>query len=1312
MPHLTLSLLGGFEARLDGQPITTFGTDKARALLAYLAIESGRPHRRSALAALLWPELSAKKAAHNLSQTLLRLRQALREDGRPARAAQQPFLLYTSQDIHFNPLSDYQLDVSRFTDLIKARREHQHPDDQICQVCAQRLQQAAALYRGDLLAGFSLRDSVPFEEWLLIEQELRHRQVVEAMAELVVYFEQRRAHDQVQQYARRLAALEPWHGPAQLQLMRALAMDGQAGAALDQYESYRRTLAAEFGIEPSTEAAALYQQIKTGEIQPVGDARVGTHMASGGAQARSDERRQVTALIRGPKAPVAQDDPEALYEEIVRCRQHCEGIFARYGGQRGYCQGDECLIYFGYQEDAARRAVHAGLALIAARQADRPIAIGVHTDSMVVHHEGAGAPEFIGAAPGVARECQREAGPGELILSSATERLVHGWFDCENLGRRALRGLREPVELHRVKTAPSAQSRLDWFAHAPRLSPFVGRASEMTQLGACLVAAQQGHGRVITLSGEPGIGKSRLLWQWKQSLPASVSWLDAQCSPYYQNTALHPIVRLLAQMCGFVPNDAPPIMRDKMVATLARFDLAQPATVWLYSLLLGLPTEAPTTETITAEQRERMREVFVALVQRQAAVQPVVLVIEDLHWSDPTTIEWLDRSFDALAAAPCLVALTFRSAFIPTWLARAAILPIRLKPLSQEQAQHLVSHLTGHSSLGAEMRQRIVAQTDGVPLFVEEVTKTLLEANAKASEVAESSRAALAIPATLRDSLLARLDSLGAAKQIAQWAAVLGHEFSYAVLHAATPIPEAQLRNDLAQLVAAELISPQGETQQGTYAFRHALIQEAVYASLLTRTRQDYHRRIAETLAAHFLPLVETQPEVLAQHYSQAGLDTEAVEYWLRAGERATAQGATREARIFFDRALARIGPRDDEQRWRALGGRETALFFRGEREAQRADIAAMLELAETRDDDRRRAQAHTRLARYAGSLADYRQQLVAAQAAIAAAGRANASALEAEALTFKVTALMRLGERGTLEQTVEQTLAQAQKTEDDTIQAYAMAAAALYYFEEGDLVRAVQLLSQSLEAARRAQVRHLDLESQYHGHLGFTYAQLGLYTQARDVLEAGLKLADLMGIGRYQAYQMLHLGFVHWRIGDYGTAVRMEEQALQEYLATGDAFGQAACQAHLGFILKDAGHWDAAEAYLMEASAGFARIGVDADRIETQAVAARCALARRRQDEARQLAIEVWHYLVEHGNAGLDSLARVYLCLADVFAAVEMPDAAVSPGTILDAGYRALIAMAGKISRLEWRQSFLENVAENRILIERWKMWHAATSS
>ena len=309
MPHLTLSLLGGFEVLLDGQPITAFGTDKSRALLAYLTMKAGRTHRRAEVAGLLWPELSAKKAAHNLSQTLLRLRHALREDGKPVHAAQQPFLLYTGQDIHFNPLSDYQLDVSRFTDLLKARREHQHPHDQLCQVCLHRLQQAVALYRGNLLAGFSLRDSVPFEEWLLLEQELLHRQVLETLAELVVYYEQRSAHDQVQHYARRLVALEPWHEPAQLQLMRTLAMDGQAGVALDQYESYRRTLATEFGIEPSAEAAALYRQIQTGEIRQVGGAQAGTRSSGGVVQTKSGERRQVTALIRGRKAPLDRNDP-------------------------------------------------------------------------------------------------------------------------------------------------------------------------------------------------------------------------------------------------------------------------------------------------------------------------------------------------------------------------------------------------------------------------------------------------------------------------------------------------------------------------------------------------------------------------------------------------------------------------------------------------------------------------------------------------------------------------------------------------------------------------------------------------------------------------------------------------------------------------------------------------------------------------------------------------------------------------------------------------------------------------------------------
>ena len=1301
MPHLTLSLLGGFEALLDGQPITAFDTDKTRALLAYLAVEAGHAHRRAELAGLLWPDLPEKKAAHNLSQTLLRLRRALREDVPPVHAARQPFVLCTSQEIRFNPLSDYQLDVARFEELLKARQEHQHVHAPTCHVCLQWLQQAAALYRGDLLAGFSLRDSMPFEEWLLLEQESLHGQALAALAQLAGYYEQHGVHEQVLHHARQLAALEPWHEQAQLQLMRAFALSGQAATALDQYEFYRRTLAAEFGIEPSAEATALYRQIQTGAIRPAREAQAGMRTVGGAAPAAGKERRQITALICGRKAPLDREDPEALYEQLTRCRRHCEGILSRYGGQRGYCQGDECLIYFGYpqtQEDAARRAVHAAQAMIAAQPEDAPIAIGIHTDWMVVSGERASASELVGAAPTLARGCQRLAGPGEVALTTETKRLVHDWFDCETLGHHTWPGLAEPVALYRVSGTRSAQNRLDWFAQAHRLSPYIGREQELAQLDACRIAAQQGRGRVVTLRGEPGIGKSRLVWELKQSMPASVAWLESHCSPYYRNTSLYPVIGLLEQICGFATDDDPHVRRDKVAGALARFDLAHPATVWLLSLLLGLPTEAPAPPTITAEQRERLRELFVALLQRQAAAQPTVLVIEDLHWSDPTTSAWLERSFDALAAVPCLVLLTFRPTFVPAWLPRPHLTPITLGPLSPDQAECMVAHLTGDTTLGDETRRRIVAQTDGIPLFVEELTKSLLEAGVSAPAGSETPRALSEIPATLRDSLLARLDRVGVARETASWAAVLGREFPYAILRAAAPFDEQRLQDDLAVLVAAELIHPQGQARQATYVFKHTLIQEAAYTSLLKRTRQKYHRRIAETLAASFPQIAQTQPEVLAQHYAQAGLPAQAADHWLAAGERATSQGATREARTFFDRALELIEPADHAQRWRALWGREAVLHLLGDQAAQQADVAALLALAETMDDDTRRSRAYLQQARYAAGQDDNQAMLHAAEAAIGAARRAGNVTLEVRALTGKVQALTDSGEHAAAQRAADETIVRAQGIEDEAARNAALGDVAYFYLEAGDLVRGLELMSRAAEAAQQTGDRRK--ASQCDVNIGFTLAQLGLYAPARATLEAGLALAEATGDRRLQARHTINLGFVHWRSGDRDTARQLVEQALGEFKATGDAYGQAACLAYLGFIREEAEDWDAAAEYLAQARAGFARIGVDSDRIEAQAAAARCALAQGRREEAHRLALEVWDDVCEHGIAALDSPSRVCLHLAAVLAVTGLPDSHVSPHQVREAGYRALMELADKLSNPEWRRSFLENVPANRAIV------------
>jgi predicted ATPase/DNA-binding SARP family transcriptional activator len=1328
MPHLSLSFLGGFEVTFDAEPVTAFGADKVRALLAYLAIESSRPHRRAELSAMFWPDLSEKKAAHNLSQSLLRLRQALREK---KDSTSPSFLVVSPPDVQFNACSDCQLDVARFRELLNRCNQHNHADAASCGVCIQWLLQAAELYRGDLLTGLFVPDSVAFEEWRLIQQEELHRQALETLRRLAAFYEQRSEFERVQDYARRQIVLEPWSEEAHLQLMRALAQCGQVSAALKQYEVYQRTLVEELDIKPSAGVTLFYEQIRSGEtvqkpaVQPGGEEAA--WLSSQG------ERRQVTTLVCSRSVP---GDSEEIQEQMGSCERCCESIFNRFGGRRSLRQGSTCLVYFGYPqayEDAARRAVHSGLAVAATSEGSAQVRIGIHTGMMTIG-ERRGLRwqdrDLVGKALEIARDCQRLAGSGEVIITENTRRLLHESFDLQALMPQKVGDVEQPVQIYQVCRESSVQSRLDWLAQTQRLTQLTGREEELLQLKACREKLIQGKGQVVLLRGESGIGKSRLILELKNSTSilgvstadsvhphAPVLWLSSRCLPHYQDTSLYPMIGLLEQLLQFQSGDSLDVRREKLMGMLAWYHLNSPSAAWLLSLLLGLPTGTPAPETITKAQREQMREIFIALLQKRAAEHLLVVVIEDLHWSDPSSIDWLSQSIDFLADISCLTLLTARPGFNPTWLSHKDLRPNLLllapRPLRPEQVEQMVIDLAGDSLLEEEIRRHIVTQTDGIPLFVEELTKTLIERLVFIG----AAKTMPEIPATLLDSLVARLDHLGSAKETAQWAAVLGREFSYPILQACVPFEELRLQGELARLIEAELISPVEATPQdvaaytlevpnGTaplrYTFKHALVQEAAYASMLKRTRQVYHRRIAEILEIQFPQVAEKRPEILAQHYAHAGMQTQAVDYWLLAGEHATVQGATLEARIFFDRAIDLIGTGKDERLWKALWGRETALYFRGERTAQKEDIGALLALAETFGDDTRRAQAQIRRARYASSQADYRSQLEAAEAAITAAGRAGELTVEVEALVYKVIALMRMGERTALQQTVEKTLVQTQKVGDDPVRAYAMAAVALYHVEGGNLAQAIQFLTQSLEAARLARVRHLDLESQYQGHLGFTYAHLGLYTQAREALEVGLELANLMGIGRYQAYHKVNLGFVCWRMGDLNTAIQMEEQALKEYSATGETFGRTVCQTYLGYIYEGAGKLALAEKYLAEARAGYVEVEVDADKFETQAVEARVAFAQGRWEEARRLTVEVWNYLCEHGIEGLASPSFVYACIADVLDGVEIPG--ISPYEVIETAYRELMQSAEKISDLEWRRSFLEQVSENRAIVERWK--------
>ncbi|NTV64217.1 MAG: hypothetical protein HGA65_11865, partial [Oscillochloris sp.] len=578
------------------------------------------------------------------------------------------------------------------------------------------------------------------------------------------------------------------------------------------------------------------------------------------------------------------------------------------------------------------------------------------------------------------------------------------------------------------------------------------------------------------------------------------------------------------------------------------------------------------------------------------------------------------------------------------------------------------------------------------PLFVEELTKALREGAMQLP--------IRAIPTTLHDSLLVRMERVGPARETLGWAAALGREFTYAILSAVVPYGESRLQSDLAVLIEAELIVPRYTGRDTGYAFKHALVQEAAHATLLRRTRQTYHRRIAEGYATCFPQIAEAQPELLAQHYAEAGVTTEATDHWLRAGGRAIAQGATQEARVFFAHAMQLIGTNDHARRWQALIGQEQVFSTCGERAAQQVALGELRNLAEALDDDARRAYVYLRQTRFAGSSGDYQGVLALVDRASGLARRVGNLELELEALAYKAQTLAAFHDLEATRPVIEMALTHLDGLHNDLLRARILTAAAYYYLEADDFVRAVQFQRQGLEAAQRAADYQLMLK--ISANLGLLYTMIGCYPEARATLERAQEQAMYVGDPWMQAGTMRHMALVDWGCGDLVRAQALFEQALALLTEVGDAFGAATCHGYLGYMLAASGNPVQAAQHLAQARTAFATIGLEADRIEAQAAYARVILTLGQCDTARGLAVEVWEFLRAQGVGGLTEPSLVCLCVGAVFAALGDPDLPSAEPIAL--GYHNLIQRAAKISDPEWRQSFLEKVPLNRALVERWQ--------
>ncbi|HEV8718560.1 MAG TPA: adenylate/guanylate cyclase domain-containing protein [Candidatus Binatia bacterium] len=542
------------------------------------------------------------------------------------------------------------------------------------------------------------------------------------------------------------------------------------------------------------------------------------------------------------------------------------------------------------------------------------VRIGIHTGPVVVGEIGVGNKReqlALGETPNLAARLQGLAEPNTVSISATTQRLTAGLFDCQDLGLQTVKGISAALRVYRPLSESSAQSRLEAEVSTGKLTPLVGRANEVGLMLERWTAAQAGDGQVVLLSGEPGIGKSRLVQEVKEQVAqVGAVCLEFRCSPYYQNSAFYPVITHVQRVLHFERDDTPQVKLGKLQQTLAHYRFPQADTLPLLAALLSLPqpADAPLLNFSPQKQKQKTQDALVAWLVEEAERAPVYCIWEDLHWADPSTVELLGLLLDQIPTTRLLMLLTARPEFTPSWSSRTHLTSLTLARLPRTQAGEMIEKVTRGKSLPAEVHRQIVHKTDGVPLFVEELTKMVLESGLLRETNGHYELTGplppLAIPATLHDSLMARLDRLATVKEVAQLGATLGREFSYELIQAVSPVAERSLQQALTKLVEVEVLYQRGQPPQARYIFKHALIQDAAYQSLLKSTRQQYHQQIAQVLEERFPEAKETRPELLAHHYTEAGLKEQAIPYWQRAGQRATQHSANVEAIAYLTKGL------------------------------------------------------------------------------------------------------------------------------------------------------------------------------------------------------------------------------------------------------------------------------------------------------------------------------------------------------------------------------------------------------------------------
>jgi len=992
-PRFGLALLGGFELTgPDG--VVDLPSGKLAGLLAYLACTAPRPQSREKLSTLLWGSHFDAQAKQNLRQALSRLRKLLGQDA-----------LESDGEVVWLNAAAVRCDVGRFEALVREGSR-------------EALSAAADLYRGRLVDDIALSEE-GWSDWLTGERE---RLLELALGALMGLGEQELTAGRAEQalkVGRRAIALNNMREDAHRLVVQALAATGRKAEALKYYGDLVVLLKRELNTQPDAATRSLVAELRATQPperspavsampepappqpdRPANAAPLSADMRREPAQevnaespevrrdeaspaARSGpERRQLTIMVCNMVDSVPLSgrlDPEDMHDLIAAFHEVVTDVVARFDGYVAQYLSDGVLVYFGYpaaHEHDAELAVHAGLAVLDAVEtlnaapgerlrARAGIATGVVVVGDRLGPDDTGQRLAIGDTPNLAARLQAAAAPGEVVIAASTRRLVGRMFDC--------RALDVDEAAWQVRGEAAGVSRFE-ARRAGVLSPLVGRQEELDLLLRRWDQAKLGEGRVVLLSGEPGIGKSRIAETLRLRLLCEPHvCIRYFCSPHHAHSALHPFIVQLERAAGFEQGSDAEAKLDRLEALLKPTAKNAPRDVALIAELLGVPAEEryPVLAVTPQQKGEMTLAALLDHLDGVAAQGPVLIAFEDVHWIDPTSQDLLNRMVARVANLPVLLVVTVRPELQPAWVGEPHVTMLPLSRLGRRDSAGIIAGVAKDKALPDEVVQQVLAHTDGVPLFLEELTSTLLESKLLRETtdryVLDGPLPPLAIPTTLQASLVARLDRLASVKDVAQVGAAIGREFSYGLIVAVSALVPMNLDAALERLTASGLISRRGTLPDATYSFKHALVQDVAYATLLKSRRRQLHLSIANALVERFPAMAERLPEVVAQHFTKAGLASEAIGYWRKAGQLASARSANREAVMCFEQALTALGhlPETRETLERAIDLRfdlKTALHPLGEFERIFSYLHGAEGLARILDDQRRLGQLSVHL--------------------------------------------------------------------------------------------------------------------------------------------------------------------------------------------------------------------------------------------------------------------------------------------------------------------------------------------------------------